>query len=336
MKTFGALLAGAALAFTAHGASAQTLKAVKDRGTLNCGVSTGIAGFSAQADGKWAGFDVDFCKAVAAAVFDDPAKVTYVPLNAEERFKALSSGKVDVLSRNSTWTLEREAKQKLLFGPITYYDGQGFLVPASRNLSSALELDGSKVCVQAGTTAASYATDYFAANNMKIELVTLPSLDALVKAYESGTCNTLTTDVSQLYALRTGFAKPVDHIVLPDVITKEPLGPVVKQGDDEWFNAIKWIHYAMLNAEEQGVSSLSIEEALKSDKPDVKRLVGREGGFGSALGLTDDFVVRVIKAVGNYGEVFERNVGTGSKLHIPRGVNQLWSTGGIQYAPPVR
>ncbi|GGF85267.1 amino acid ABC transporter substrate-binding protein [Azorhizobium oxalatiphilum] len=331
-----ALAAGAAMALTAHGAAAQTLKAVKDRGTLNCGVSTGIAGFSAQVDGKWTGFDVDFCKAVATAVLNDPAKVNYVPLNAEERFSALQGGKVDLLSRNSTWTLEREAKLKLLFGPVTYYDGQGFLVPASRNISSALELDGAKVCVQAGTTAASYARDYFAANNMKIELVTQPGVQELVKAYESGACNAMTTDVSQLYALRTGFAKPVDHIVLPDVITKEPLGPVVKQGDDEWFNVVKWTHYAMLNGEELGVSSLSLDEALKSDKPDVKRLVGREGGYGAALGLTDDFAVRIIKAVGNYGEVFERNVGTGSKLAIPRGVNQLWSLGGIQYAPPVR
>ncbi|WP_035715705.1 amino acid ABC transporter substrate-binding protein [Azorhizobium doebereinerae] len=331
-----ALLAGAAVAFTAHGAAAQTLKAVKDRGSLTCGVSTGIIGFSAQADGKWTGFDVDFCKAVAAAVLNDPAKVTYVPLNAEERFTALQSGKVDVLSRNTTWTLEREAKLKLLFGPITYYDGQGFLVPAARKVESALELDGSKVCVQAGTTAASYATDYFKANNMKIELVTLPSVQELVKAYEAGTCDTLTTDVSQLYALRTGFAKPAAHIVLPDVITKEPLGPVVRQGDDEWFNVVKWTHYAMLNGEELGVSSLSIDDALKSEKPDVKRLVGTEGDYGTQLGLTKDFAVRIIRAVGNYGEVFERNVGTGSKLAIPRGVNQLWSTGGIQYAPPVR
>ncbi len=335
-KSMWALLAGAMLVLGTQGADAQTLKAVKDRGTLNCGVSNGIPGFSSNAGGKWAGFDVDFCRAVAAAVFNDPEKVTYVPLNAEERFTGLQSGKVDILSRNSTWTLERETTYKLLFGPITYYDGQGFMLRGARNLTSALELDGAKVCVQTGTTAASYATDYFKANNMKVELVTLPTVQDLVKAYEDGRCDTLTTDVSQLYALRTGMAKPADHIVLPDVITKEPLGPVVRQGDDEWFNVVKWTHFVMLNGEELGVSSLSLPDALKSDKPDVKRLVGNEGDYGTSLGLTKDFAVRIIRAVGNYGEVFERNIGAGSKLAIPRGVNQLWSAGGIQYAPPVR
>ena len=336
MKTLFALVAGAAVAFTAPAAMAQTLKAVKDRGTLNCGVSTGIPGFSQQVDGKWSGYDVDFCRAVAAAVLNDPAKVNFVPLNAEDRFTALSGSKVDLLSRNTTWTLEREAKQKFLFGAVTYFDGQGFLVPAARKIESALELDGSKVCVQVGTTAASYAEDYFKTNNMKLELVTLPTVQDLVKAYENGTCNTISTDVSALYALRTGFAKPASHIVLPDVITKEPLGPVVRQGDDEWFNVVKWTHYVMINGEELGVSSLSLDEALKSQKPDVKRLVGTDGDFGTELGLTKDFAVRIIRAVGNYGEAFERNIGTGSKLAIPRGVNQLWSAGGIQYAPPVR
>lgn len=337
MKTFLALVAGAALALAANGASAQTLKTVKERGTLNCGVSRGLPGFSsADAKGVWSGFDVDFCRAVAAAVFDDPTKVNFVPLSADERFPALKNSQIDVLSRNSTWTVEREAGLGLLFSAITYYDGQGFLVPSSRNIVSALELDGSKVCVQSGTTAMGYTEDFFKTNQMKLELVTLPNSDELVKAYEDGRCNTLTTDVSQLFALRLVMKKPFDHIVLPDVISKEPLGPVVRQGDDQWLNIVKWTHFVMLNAEELGVTRANVGEALKSQKPDVKRLLGVEGTYGEQLGLTKDFAARIVKAVGNYSEVFENNVGVGSRLAIPRGLNQLWSLGGIQYAPPFR
>lgn len=337
MKTFLALLAGATLALAATAAPAQTLKTVKDRGELVCGVSKGLPGFSApDAAGKWTGFDVDLCRALAAAIFNDPAKVKFVPLNAEERFPALTKGDVDVLSRNSTWTLEREAKLGLLFAAVAYYDGQGFLVRDARKVTSALELDKSKVCVQAGTTAEGTTKDYFAANRMTLELVTLPTSTDLVKAYEEGKCDTLTTDVSQLYALRLTMAKPGDHIVLPDVISKEPLGPVVRQGDDQWLNLVKWTLFAMINAEELGVSTTTLDAALKSQKPDVKRLLGIEGAYGQELGVTNDFVVRIVKAVGNYGESFERNVGAASKLGIPRGINQLWSMGGIVYAPPVR
>lgn len=337
MKTFLALAAGAVLALAASGASAQTLKTVKDRGTLNCGVSRGLPGFSApDAKGTWSGFDVDFCRAVAAAIFDDPTKVTFVPLSAEERFGALQKGQIDVLSRNSTWTVEREASLGLLFSAITYYDGQGFLIPSTRNITSALELDGSKVCVQAGTTAVGYTEDFFRLNNMKLDLVTLGNSDDLVKAYEEGRCDALTTDVSQLYALRLVMKKPGSHIVLPDVISKEPLGPVVRQGDDQWLNIVKWTHFAMLNAEELGVTRANVGEALKSTKPDVKRLLGVEGTYGEQLGLTKDFAARIVKAVGNYSEVFENNVGVASRLAIPRGLNQLWSLGGIQYAPPFR
>lgn len=337
MKTILALMAGAMLALGATAAPAQTLKSVKDRGELVCGVSKGLPGFSApDAAGKWSGFDVDVCRALAAAIFNDPAKVKFVPLSADERFPALSKGEIDVLSRNSTWTLEREAKLGLLFAAVTYFDGQGFLVRDARKVTSALELDKSKVCVQAGTTAESNTKDYFAANNMTLELVTLPTSVDLVKAYEDGKCDTLTTDVSQLYALRLTMAKPGDHIVLPDVISKEPLGPVVRQGDDQWLNLVKWTVFALVNAEELGVSANTIDAALKSQKPEVKRLVGNEGNFGEQLGVTNDFVVRIVKAVGNYGESFERNVGAASKLGIPRGINQLWSMGGIVYAPPVR
>lgn len=337
MKTILALLAGAATALAATCASAETLKTVKDRGELVCGVSKGLPGFSApDASGKWSGFDVDFCRAVAAAVLGDPEKVKFVPLNAEERFPALEKGDVDLLSRNSTWTLEREAKLGLLFAGISYYDGQGFLIPESRKIMSALELTGSKVCVQAGTTAESNTADFFKTNGMELHLVTLPNSDELVKAYDEGKCDTLTTDVSQLYALRLNMKKPGDHIVLPDVISKEPLGPVVRQGDDQWFNIVKWTLFAMINAEELGVTTADIEKAMKSEKPDVRRLMGLDGKLGEELGLSDDFAVAIIKAVGNYGESFARNVGAASKLGIPRGINQLWSMGGIQYAPPLR
>ncbi|QRG06595.1 amino acid ABC transporter substrate-binding protein [Xanthobacter dioxanivorans] len=337
MKTILAILAGATLALAATAAPAQTLKSVKDRGELLCGVSKGLQGFSApDASGKWTGFDVDVCRALAAAIFNDPNKVSFVPLTADERFPALKDGKIDVLSRNSTWTLEREAKLGLLFTAINYYDGQGFLVRDARKVTSALELDKSKVCVQAGTTAESTTKDYFAANSMALELVTLPTSGDLVKAYEDGKCDTITTDVSQLYALRLTMAKPADHIVLPDVISKEPLGPVVRQGDDQWFNLVKWTIFAMINAEELGVATNTLDAAVKSQKPEVKRLVGTEGNYGEQLGVSNDFVVRIVKAVGNYGESFERNVGAASKLGIPRGINQLWSMGGILYAPPVR
>lgn len=341
MKTILALLAGAATALAATAATAQTpaqtLKTVKDRGELVCGVSKGLPGFSApDASGKWSGFDVDFCRAVAAAVLGDDTKVKFVPLNAEERFPALQKGDVDLLSRNSTWTLEREAKLGLLFPAVSYYDGQGFLVPDARKVTSALELSGSKVCVQAGTTAETNTVDFFKTNGMKLELVTLPNSDELVKAYDAGKCDTLTTDVSQLYALRLKMAKPGDHIVLPDVISKEPLGPVVRQGDDQWFNVVKWTLFAMINAEELGVTAADIDAAMKSEKPDVKRLMGLDGKLGEELGLANDFAAKVVKSVGNYGEVFERNVGASSQLGIPRGVNQLWSMGGILYAPPFR
>ncbi|MDQ0503948.1 amino acid ABC transporter substrate-binding protein [Xanthobacter agilis] len=336
MKKLLAVLAGVA-ALAATGASAQTLKSVKDRGELVCGVSKGLPGFSApDAKGQWTGFDVDLCRAVAAAVLGSGEKVKFVPLTADERFPALQKGEVDLLSRNSTWTLDREGKLGLLFAGISYYDGQGFLVRDSRKITSALELDKSKVCVQAGTTAAGATAEYFKSNGMELELITLPDSAALVKAYEEGKCDTLTTDVSQLYALRLNMAKPADHIVLPDVISKEPLGPVVRQGDDQWFNVVKWVLYGMLNAEELGVTSSNMAEALKSQKPDVKRLLGVEGDNGASLGLPNDFVVLVVKAVGNYGESYERNVGAASKLGIPRGINQLWSMGGIQYAPPIR
>lgn len=337
MKKLGTALAVAGALLVSQMAHAATLDDVKARGTLKCGVNQGLDGFSAKDDkGAWKGFDVDLCRAVAVAVLGDAGKVEYVPLSAADRFAALKKGDIDVLSRNSTWTLSREADLGLLFAGVAYYDGQGFMVPAAKNVNGALELGGFKVCSQAGTTSVLNAEDYFKQNRMQYELVQLPSVDELVKAYGEGKCDALTTDVSQLYALRLKLAKPADHVVLPDVISKEPLGPVVRQGDDQWLNIVKWTLYAMLNAEEMGVSSKTLDQALASEKPDVKRLVGTEGSFGQQLGLTKDFAVLIVKNVGNYGEVFEANVGTGSKLGIPRGINQLWSAGGIQYAPPIR
>ena len=315
----------------------RTLKRTIRRGEVFCGVNTGLPGFSIPDDkGNWTGFDVDFCRAVAAAIFDDPKRAKFIPLDANERFKELQSRKVDILSRNSTWSMSREENYDLYFPAVAYYDGQGFMLPRARNIDSALDLNNSKVCVQEATTTQLNLADYFRANNMKFEEMKFAKLDEVFKAYESGKCDTFTADVSQLYALRLNLSKPDDHVILPDVISKEPLAPVVRQRDDDWMMIVKWTLYAMINAEELGVTSQNIDEALKSKKPDVMRLVGTEGSYGEDLGLTKDWAVRIIRHVGNYGEVYDRNVGAGSKLHIPRGLNQLWSAGGIQYAPPIR
>lgn len=345
MRTFrGGLLIGlavavavAAVAVTYELYDTRTLKRTVRRGEVQCGVNKGLPGFSIPDDkGNWTGFDVDFCRAVAAAIFNDPAKAKFIPLDANERFKELQNRKVDILSRNSTWSMSRETSYDLYFPAVAYYDGQGFMLPRARNIDSALDLNGSKVCVQDGTTTVLNLADYFRTNNMKYEEKKFGKLEDVVKAYESGRCDTLTADVSQLYALRLNLGKPVDHTILPDVISKEPLAPVVRERDDDWMLIVKWTLYAMINAEELGVTSKNIDEALKSKKPDVMRLVGTEGNYGEELGLTRDWAVRIIRHVGNYGEVYERNIGSESKLKIPRGLNQLWSAGGIQYAPPIR
>jgi general L-amino acid transport system substrate-binding protein len=330
-------VAVAAAAITYERYDTRTLKRIQRRGEVLCGVNTGLPGFSnPDANGKWSGFDVDFCRALSAAIFDDPNKVKFVPLDANERFKELQSRKIDVLSRNSTWSMSRETDYELHFAAVSYYDGEGFMVPKSRNIDSGLELDGSKVCVQEGTTTQLNLKDYFHANNMKYKEIKLPKLDDIVKAYDNGRCDVLTTDVSQLYALRQRLAKPDDHTILPDVISKEPLAPVVRQRDEDWLLIVRWTFYAMVNAEELGITSKNVDQALKSEKPDVRRLMGTEGAYGEELGLTKDWAARIIRHVGNYGEVYDRNVGVGSKLGIPRGLNQLWNAGGIQYAPPIR
>jgi general L-amino acid transport system substrate-binding protein len=337
MKRVVTMLAVAAALGFAASASAQTLNTVKQRGNLVCGVSQGLPGFSTPDDrGNWTGLDVDLCRAVAAAIFNDANKVKFTPLSAKDRFTALQSGEIDVLSRNSTWTLSRDTSLGLNFAAVNYYDGQGFMVRKALKINSALELNGASVCTQTGTTTELNLADYFRANKMKYEVLALATADETIKAYDAGRCDVFTTDVSQLYSEKLKLTNANDHIILSEVISKEPLGPAVRHGDDQWFDLIKWTHFAMINAEELGVSSKTIDEALKSDKPDVRRLVGTEGNMGEQLGLTKDWAVRIVKLVGNYGEAFERNVGSGSKLGIARGLNNLWTKGGIQYAPPIR
>ncbi len=318
-------------------ASSPTLLQVKARGALICGVNEGLPGFSfVDERGAWSGFDVDFCRALAAAIFGDPNKVQLVPLSADARFQALKDGKIDVLSRNSTWTMRRETEYGLTFVGVTYYDGQGFLVPRALHVTSALELDGAKICVQSGTTTIDNLADFFVTNGMTFQKVVSSTTDESIKNYDSRACSVLTSDLSQLYALRLRLAKPRDHVILPDVISKEPLGPVVRQGDLQWVEIVKWVHFAMLDAEELGVTSKNIGQALKSQKPEVMRLVGTAGDFGEEIGLTNAWSANVIRSVGNYGEVFDRNLGAKTPLAIPRGLNQLWNAGGIQYAPPIR
>jgi general L-amino acid transport system substrate-binding protein len=331
------LVIGVAALFAAMAASAQTLSVVKARGALVCGVNEGLPGFSnVDPAGRWSGFDVDFCRALAAAIFADPNRVKLVPLSAEARFQALKDGKIDVLSRNSTWTMGREADYGLTFAGVTYYDGQGFMAPRAMKVSSALELDGARVCVLAGTTSIDNVSDYFAANHMTLQVVSLSSLDEMVKTYDSGLCGVATSDLSQLYALRQRLANPRGHVILPDVISKEPLGPVVRQNDPNWVEIVRWVHYAMLDGEELGVGQRTLGQALQSQKPEVMRLVGSAGDFGEELGLSNAWAANVLRAVGNYGESFDRNLGVKSPLAIPRGLNQLWDAGGIQYAPPIR
>jgi general L-amino acid transport system substrate-binding protein len=326
-----------AVIFAAQSASAQTLKTVKDRGMLNCGSNGTLAGFGLpDAQGKWTGLDIDFCRAVAAAIFNDASKVKFVPLSAKDRFTALQSGEVDVLARNTTWTSSRDSSLGLNFAGVNYYDGQGFMVRKALKVNSALELNGASVCVQQGTTTELNLSDFFRAHNMQVKTVTFATANEAVKAYDAGRCDAYTTDASGLYGERLRLANSADHIVLPEIISKEPLGPAVRHGDDQWFDIVKWTLYAMINAEELNITSKNIDEMTKSTNPDIKRFVGTEGNYGEQLGLSKEWAVSIIKLVGNYGEVFEANVGQGSPLKIERGLNKLWSKGGIQYAPPIR
>lgn len=342
MKKFvTGILGSAALALSASVASAATLDDVKAKGEVSCGVHTGLQGFAAPNDqGEWSGFDADFCRAVAAAVFGDPTKVRFVPTNATERFTALQSGEIDLLARNTTWTLSRDTSLGFNFTGVNYYDGQGFMINAAKlpGINSALQLSGAAVCVQTGTTTELNLADYFAANNMQYNPVVFQGFDETNAAYEAGRCDVYTTDQSGLYALRLTLANPDDHVVLPEIISKEPLGPAVRQGDEQWFDIVKWTLFALLNAEELGVTQANVEEMKGSDNPEVRRLLGQEADttIGSSLGLESDWVAKVVAGTGNYGEMFERNIGQGSPLKIARGLNQLWTKGGVQYAPPLR
>jgi general L-amino acid transport system substrate-binding protein len=342
-KLMGWALAATASLIAATAATAGTLDDVKAKGFVQCGVSQGLPGFSnPDSANNWTGLDVDFCKAVAAAVFNDATKVKFTPLSAKERFTALQSGEVDILSRNTTWTMSRDTSTGLKFAGVTYYDGQGFMVKKSMGIDSAMKLDGATVCTNTGTTTELNLADFFKSNNMKYQVVAIENSDEVVKAYDEGRCDIFTTDQSGLYAERLKMKNPDENIVLPEIISKEPLGPVVRQGDDAWFNVVKWSYFALLNAEELGVTSANLAEMKASTNPEIQRLLGVKNadgtaaGFGSAIGLSEEWAAQIIAAVGNYSEIFERNVGESTPLKIARGKNALWNAGGLQYAPPIR
>lgn len=319
-------------------AQSATLDDVRARGKLLCGVNPGLQGFAQRtADGQWAGFDADFCRAVAAAALGDGAAVEFVPLNAQERFEKLNSGAIDLLARNTTWTMERETRFPLRFAGISYHDGQGFIVKKLLGVTSALNLSGAAICFLSGTTTQANVEDFFREKEMTFTPVMFDKIDELVKAFDDSKCDTYTADLSQLYAVRLKLANPDDSMVLPDVISKEPLGPAVRQGDEQWFNIVRWTLFALINAEELEVTAAGVDELkATSRKPNVRRLLGAEGTFGADMGLDPDWAGRAIKAVGNYAEIFARNLGPDSPLAIERGINGLWNAGGLLYAPPVR
>lgn len=334
--TGAAVMLAAAVSLPAH--AGKTLDTMKQRGTLTCGVNVGLAGFSAaDSQGNWTGLDVDICRALAAAVLSDANKVKWVPLTAQARFTALQSGEVDILSRNTTWTLTRDASLGLNFVGVTYYDGQGFMVPKKLNVSSAKSLKGADVCVQSGTTTEKNLNDYNKSNDLRMRPVVFEGLEASVKAFFSGRCQAYTTDASGLASIRNKEASnPDDYVILPELISKEPLGPAVRRGDDEWFAIAKWVIFALIEAEEYGVTQGNVDQMKSSTDPAIQRLLGTGEDTGKLLGLDKDWAYRAIKAVGNYGEIFERNVGPKSALKLPRGLNNQWNKGGILYAPPIR
>lgn len=340
MKSLNLIAAGSFVAAmtVAVAAGAATLDDVKARGILNCGVTTGLAGFAAPDDqGKWKGLDVDMCRAVAAAIFGDDTKVNFVPTNAKERFTALQSGEIDLLARNTTWTLSRDTDLGFDFVGVNYYDGQGFMVRKELGVSSATELSGASVCVQTGTTTEKNLADYFRATGMELKSVVFETNEQARQAYDEGRCDAYTTDASGLAAERSVLAVPDDHIILPEIISKEPLGPLVRHGDNKWGDVIRWTLNAMITAEEFGVTQANVDETkATSDNPEVRRMLGVEDKMGEMLGLSPDWAYNIIKLVGNYGESFEANVGLKTPLGLARGLNQLWSKGGILYSPPIR
>ncbi|MBX7247787.1 MAG: amino acid ABC transporter substrate-binding protein [Caulobacteraceae bacterium] len=324
----------------AMGAQGATLKTVKARRRLVCGVNQGLIGFAYPDNrGRWRGFDVDFCRAMAAAIFGDPNAVRFQPLSSKERFTAVVSGEVDVLWRNTTWTLSRDSGNALDFAGVNYYDGQGFMVPKSLNVHSVTELNGARICVQTGTTTELTLADYFRARGLKYEPVVVETEDQARANYAKEACDALTTDVSQLAAVRSTLSNPNDHIILPEVVSKEPLGPAVRQGDSQWRDIVAWTLYATILAEELGITQANVDQMRRNSKdPETRRLLGVEGGMGAMLGLSNDWAYRIIKAEGNYGEIFQRNIGRTSPMKLERGINALWSTDkpGLMYSPPVR
>jgi general L-amino acid transport system substrate-binding protein len=339
--SLAAAVGTAAILVSGSAMAGKDLDAIKARGQIICGIGEGTAGFMiADSQGKWTGLDVDVCKAVAAAVFGDAEKVKYTPLTAQQRFTALQSGEVDLLSNNTTWTLTRDTALGLDFGAVTYYDGQGFLVNKKLGVKNAKELNGATVCVAPGTTTELNLADYFRANKMTFKPVVIEKVEEVRAAFFSGRCDVYTNDSSSLYATRAANvpppAKAEDFIILPEIISKEPLAPAFRHGDNQWGDIIRWTQYAMVEAEEYGINSKNVDEMLKSDNPSIKRILGVTPGMGKSLGVDEKWVYNIIKQVGNYGESFERNVGSGSVLKIERGLNKLWKDGGLQYAPPVR
>ena len=331
------LALAASVSLAAGAAQADTLADVKAKGYLQCGVTGGVPGFSApDANNVWSGLEVDFCRAVAAAIFDNPDAVRYTSLTSQERFTALSAGEIDILSRTTTWTMSRDTQLGINFIGTMFYDGQGFMVRKEDNINSALDLSGAAVCIESGTTTELNAADYFAANKLDFNTVVFVDQDEVVKAYEDGRCDVYTTDSSALAAERSKLADPSAHIILPEIISKEPLGPVVRQGDDLWFKIARWTYYALLEAEELGVTQANVDEMLGSDNPAIKRLLGVEGDFGTPMGITADWAYRIVKHIGNYSETYERHVGPSTPIGLARGLNALWKDGGIQYAPPIR
>ncbi len=339
LKTaLGALIALGALAATLPAQAGKTIDTIKQRGQLVCGVNPSLPGFSAaDSQGNWAGLDVDVCKAVAATLLSDASKIKWVPLNAAQRFAALQAGEIDILSRNTTWTLTRDASLGLHFTGTTYYDGQGFMVTKKSKITSAKQLKGATVCVQSGTTTEKNLTDYSKAAGLNMKSVVFETQEATNKAYFSGRCQAYTTDASGLASVRNKEAgNPEDHVILPELISKEPLGPSVRRGDDEFFAIVKWVVFALIEAEEYGITQANVDQMKTSTDPVVQRILGTSEDTGKLLGLDKDWAYRAIKATGNYGEIFERNVGPKSALKLPRGANNLWNKGGFMYAPPVR
>ncbi|CAD5298629.1 amino-acid transporter subunit; periplasmic-binding component of ABC superfamily [Bosea sp. 62] len=333
-----ALVAASAVSAFAQGGSQSTLDRIKARGHIVCGTSEGVPGFSLQ-DGKgvWNGFDTDVCRALAAAIFNDQDKAQYLSLSSKNRLVSLQSGEIDVLARTTTWTLSRDIGQGLSFTAVNYYDGQGFILRKKLGVNTVKELNGASVCVAQGTTTELNLADYGRTNNLKFETVAFATLEETVAAYEAGRCDAYTTDLSSLAGTRNKLQKPDEHILLQEVISKEPLGPWVRKSDQAWFDIVRWTVFALINAEELGVTRANVEELAKtSQNPEVRRMLGAESKFGESLGLSNDWVVRIVKAVGNYGESFERHFGAQSRNPLPRGVNKLWSQGGLQYAPPIR